>query len=233
MLGNCSWLSLNAHYRVVVLEQSQSEKIKKIKKNQVPARFELTISCLLDRRFNQLSHGTLVIIHETRCIILTFSSLSNELQSDLKTYKKYTIGYLDYYERCTVVSVWWVLKNCLWFCITKVALSALLCKCSKNVNFSWKTNKRCYKHDKCLHCKGNFFCKFSWPLASKQICRCIQKMYFCLRPRLKYTTVDVVFVLFKLFLWPFLPKKDHSLHAKLLLHTVTKISLFVLLNFLA
>ena len=120
---------------------------------------------------------------------------------------KYTIGYLDYYERCTVVSVWWVLKNCLWFCITKVSLSALLCKCSKNVNFSWKTNKRCYKHDKCLHCKGNFFCKFSWPLASKQICRCIQKMYFCLRPRLKYTTVDVVFVLSKLFLWPFLPKK--------------------------
>ena len=24
---------------------------------KAPARFELTISCLLDRRFNQLSHG--------------------------------------------------------------------------------------------------------------------------------------------------------------------------------
>ena len=26
-------------------------------KNKAPARFELAISCLLDRRFNQLSHG--------------------------------------------------------------------------------------------------------------------------------------------------------------------------------
>ena len=25
--------------------------------DKAPARFELTISCLLDRRFNQLSHG--------------------------------------------------------------------------------------------------------------------------------------------------------------------------------
>ena len=30
------------------------------KKNEAPARFELAISCLLDRRFNQLSHGARV-----------------------------------------------------------------------------------------------------------------------------------------------------------------------------
>ena len=29
-------------------------------KNEAPARFELAISCLLDRRFNQLSHGARV-----------------------------------------------------------------------------------------------------------------------------------------------------------------------------
>ena len=28
-------------------------------KNKAPARFELAISCLLDRRFNQLSHGAI------------------------------------------------------------------------------------------------------------------------------------------------------------------------------
>ena len=39
-------------------KQLKKKKEKKIKK-EVPARFELTISCLLDRRFNQLSHGTL------------------------------------------------------------------------------------------------------------------------------------------------------------------------------
>ena len=34
-------------------------------KNKAPTRFELVISCLLDRRFNQLSHGaTLVKMHE-------------------------------------------------------------------------------------------------------------------------------------------------------------------------
>ena len=31
------------------------------KKNEAPARFELAISCLLDRRFNQLSHGAGVV----------------------------------------------------------------------------------------------------------------------------------------------------------------------------
>ena len=31
--------------------------IKMKTKNQAPPRFELGISCLLDRRFNQLSHG--------------------------------------------------------------------------------------------------------------------------------------------------------------------------------
>ena len=30
---------------------------------KAPARFELAISCLLDRRFNQLSHGAGVIVH--------------------------------------------------------------------------------------------------------------------------------------------------------------------------
>ena len=33
------------------------EKRKHNFKNEAPARFELAISCLLDRRFNQLSHG--------------------------------------------------------------------------------------------------------------------------------------------------------------------------------
>jgi hypothetical protein len=30
-------------------------------KRKAPPRFELGISCLLDRRFNQLSHGALVV----------------------------------------------------------------------------------------------------------------------------------------------------------------------------
>ena len=34
--------------------------IKMKTKNQAPPRFELGISCLLDRRFNQLSHGARV-----------------------------------------------------------------------------------------------------------------------------------------------------------------------------
>ena len=34
---------------------------KKEKKSEAPPRFELGISCLLDRRFNQLSHGAVVI----------------------------------------------------------------------------------------------------------------------------------------------------------------------------
>ena len=29
-------------------------------KTKAPARFELAISCLLDRRFNQLSHGAML-----------------------------------------------------------------------------------------------------------------------------------------------------------------------------
>ena len=36
-----------------------------INKIKAPARFELAISCLLDRRFNQLSHGATVILHFT------------------------------------------------------------------------------------------------------------------------------------------------------------------------
>ena len=34
-------------------------KLLKMRKKEAPARFELTISCLLDRRFNQLSHGAI------------------------------------------------------------------------------------------------------------------------------------------------------------------------------
>ena len=30
--------------------------------HQAPTRFELVISCLLDRRFNQLSHGAEVVL---------------------------------------------------------------------------------------------------------------------------------------------------------------------------
>ena len=32
------------------------------KKSEAPPRFELGISCLLDRRFNQLSHGAKLLI---------------------------------------------------------------------------------------------------------------------------------------------------------------------------
>ena len=32
--------------------------------HQAPTRFELVISCLLDRRFNQLSHGAEVLYTE-------------------------------------------------------------------------------------------------------------------------------------------------------------------------
>ena len=35
---------------------------KKVKKSKAPPRFELGISCLLDRRFNQLSHGAAVLL---------------------------------------------------------------------------------------------------------------------------------------------------------------------------
>ncbi len=33
--------------------------LHEFKKSEAPPRFELGISCLLDRRFNQLSHGAL------------------------------------------------------------------------------------------------------------------------------------------------------------------------------
>ena len=35
--------------------------LKKKRESKAPARFELAISCLLDRRFNQLSHGAGVV----------------------------------------------------------------------------------------------------------------------------------------------------------------------------
>ena len=38
------------------------------KKSEAPPRFELGISCLLDRRFNQLSHGATASLH---CFSLT------------------------------------------------------------------------------------------------------------------------------------------------------------------
>ena len=36
--------------------------VKKKGMSKAPARFELAISCLLDRRFNQLSHGAKLLI---------------------------------------------------------------------------------------------------------------------------------------------------------------------------
>ena len=56
-------------YKAITKEMKKRKK--KIQK-EVPARFELTISCLLDRRFNQLSHGTLVI--EIRFSLNKFNS---------------------------------------------------------------------------------------------------------------------------------------------------------------
>ena len=41
---------------IVCITQKKEQKISK-----APPRFELGISCLLDRRFNQLSHGALVV----------------------------------------------------------------------------------------------------------------------------------------------------------------------------
>ena len=113
-------------------------------------------------------------------------------------------------------SVWWVIA----FDVRKVALSALLCKCSKNVNFSWKTNKRCYEHDKCLAALQDqlFLQVFMALLHSKQICRCIQKMYFCLG--LKYSMLFLYYSSY--FCDLSCQKKTRALHAKLLLHTVTK-----------
>ena len=48
--------------------------------------------------------------------------------------------------------------------------------------------------------KATFFASFHGLIAFKANMQMYSKMYFCLRPRLKYTTVEVVFVLFKLFL---------------------------------
>ena len=50
------------------IKEKRNKKLKIIKReknlihswSKAPARFELTISCLLDRRFNQLSHGALL-----------------------------------------------------------------------------------------------------------------------------------------------------------------------------
>ena len=44
-------------------------KLHKMKK-QAPARFELAISCLLDRRFNQLSHGAEVLAVSVICSVV-------------------------------------------------------------------------------------------------------------------------------------------------------------------
>ena len=44
------------------------------KKNEAPARFELAISCLLDRRFNQLSHGARV--PDQGSLFITFKSIT-------------------------------------------------------------------------------------------------------------------------------------------------------------
>ena len=41
---------------------------KKGKKSEAPPRFELGISCLLDRRFNQLSHGATLTTRVELCI---------------------------------------------------------------------------------------------------------------------------------------------------------------------
>ena len=49
-------------YKAITKEMKKRKK--KIQK-EVPARFELTISCLLDRRYNQLSHGTFVILTQS------------------------------------------------------------------------------------------------------------------------------------------------------------------------
>ena len=39
-------------------------------KDEAPARFELAISCLLDRRFNQLSHGAEVLAVSVICLVV-------------------------------------------------------------------------------------------------------------------------------------------------------------------
>ena len=46
------------------------------KKNEAPARFELAISCLLDRRFNQLSHGARVTGRRNLSCVIIINSHS-------------------------------------------------------------------------------------------------------------------------------------------------------------
>ena len=58
----CKWISkVKVYWRKILLYIAGISKcsVQFLCKNieKAPARFELTISCLLDRRFNQLSHG--------------------------------------------------------------------------------------------------------------------------------------------------------------------------------
>lgn len=57
---------------------------------KAPARFELAISCLLDRRFNQLSHGAKLVIANTMSSMFTnyvgYKKKSNVAQRGARTH---------------------------------------------------------------------------------------------------------------------------------------------------
>ena len=109
--------------------------------------------------------------------------------------------------------------HCLHFCANAPKMSIFLGKPIKGA-----TNMT----SALQHCKTNFFCKFSWPY-------CIQSKYADVFKKcifvLDWSTRDVVFVLFKLFLWPFLPKKDQSLACKAFIAHCDKKMKNVQLNF--
>ena len=46
---------------------------------KAPARFELAISCLLDRRFNQLSHGAVLLLHSLNVLLVQGGQGKNDM----------------------------------------------------------------------------------------------------------------------------------------------------------
>ena len=56
---------------------------------KVPSRFELKTSCLLDRRFNQRSHGTMLFLSVCLCDKLTLSPVNTNYLYNLRLLARY------------------------------------------------------------------------------------------------------------------------------------------------
>ena len=111
-------------------------------KNEAPPRFELGISCLLDRRFNQLSHGALISIVVTKQIYfaITFKHAcrkSFELKKESTSNEKFKshVNTLDTFLSKT--------KDCMLFQLLKDSCSYFSAKnyCVK-IKSCWHNQNR-------------------------------------------------------------------------------------------